>query len=69
MPRVTYKFINGELVKQDYTNAPIHAGTYRAGDIPDMMADGERNKAAINKQFAAERKQEIINRVNQAYGD
>jgi hypothetical protein len=65
--RKTYKQLpNGKLVETTPAR-PLHAGTFQAGDIPDMMKDVERRKRDLQKQDARERKQTIIDTVNR-YG-
>ena len=62
--RKTYKQLpNGKLVETTPAR-PLHAGTFQAGDIPDMMQDVERNKRERKRQQARERKQTIIDTVN-----
>ena len=54
----------GKLTEID-PGRPVHAGTYTVGDAIDAMQDRERHKREQREQAARERKQTIIDLVNQ----
>ena len=56
--------VTGKLI-EIAPGRPPYAGTYTVGDVLDAMQDQERHKRERRAQDARERKQMIIDLVNQ----